>query len=542
MHRLTLTDIEDRVLGALLPAQAEHNGDAPWLLVGDDRFTFADGHRRVEALAAGLAGLGIGRGDIVALMLENSADYVFLVLALVRLGAVHVPINTAFVGEYLRRLLEHASPRTIIVDEALGERLSPLLAGLAVEHVVVRGAADAVDLPGKVLAVEELRHAGGSVPAHDVAYSDTVAILYTSGTTGRAKGAMQSHHYWYTATEAMAAGRDIRADDVFHLCTPMFHAGAWLLNLYPSLLYGLPVGVEGWFSVTDYWDSVRRYGATQLFTLGAMHMWLWSQPAAAGDADQPGRVWTAVPLAGELWQPFKDRFGLDGVFSAYGQTEIMPAATADIRRPAKPGVGRLGPAEPRAAGGRRARPGTARRPARRVGGAAQDTGEHVLRLLQDARRDRGRLPEPLVPHRRPRPHRRATASCSSSTARPTTSAAGARTSRRFEVEEIIRRHPAVADVAVHARPRRRGRGRGQGLRRGPARGGDLTPPSWPATAPPTCPTSPFPATSRSLDELPRTPTGRVQKFVLRERGVTDATWDRVAAGFEVRSHHQRSGH
>jgi carnitine-CoA ligase len=340
MHRLTLTEIEDRVLGRLLPAQAEHNGDATWLMIGDDRYTFAAGHAEVEALAAGLAGRGIGRGDIVALMLENSAEYAFLVLALVRLGAVHVPVNTAFKGEYLRRLLEHASPRAVIVDESLADRLSPVLPGLPVEHVVVRGTADAVDLAGKAVSVDELRHAGGSAPTRDpadVAYSDTVAILYTSGTTGRAKGAMQSHHYWYTATEAMAAGRDIRDGDVFHLCTPMFHAGAWLLNLYPSLLYGLPVGIESWFSVNEYWDSVRRYGATQLFTLGAMHMWLWNLPATAADADQPGRVWTAVPLPGELWQPFKDRFGLDGVFSAYGQTEIMPAATADIRRAAKPG-------------------------------------------------------------------------------------------------------------------------------------------------------------------------------------------------------------
>src|SRR5688500_15958768 len=242
MHRLTLTDIEDRVLGRLLPAQAEHNGDATWLMVGDDRYTFAAGHAEVEALAAGLAGLGIGRGDIVALMLENTAEYVFLILALVRLGAVHVPVNTAFKGEYLRRLLEHASPRLVIIDESLGDRLSPVLPGLPVEHVVVLGAVDAVDLAGKALSVEELRTAGRSVPAQVPVYSDTVAILYTSGTTGRAKGAMQSHHYWYTATEAMAAGRDIRDGDVFHLCTPMFHAGAWLLNLYPSILYGLPVG------------------------------------------------------------------------------------------------------------------------------------------------------------------------------------------------------------------------------------------------------------------------------------------------------------
>ena len=531
MYRLTLTDIEDRVLGRLLPAQAEHNGDAPWLMAGDERCTFAEGHARVEALAAGLTGLGVGRGDLVALMLENSLDYVFLVLALVRLGAVHVPINTAFKGEYLRRLLEHAEPRTVVVDEALGERLSPELGGLPVERVVVRGAADAVDLAGKVHSVEELRHSGGPVPEADIAASDTVAILYTSGTTGRAKGAMQSHHYWITATEAMAAGRHIRAGDVFHLCTPMFHAGAWLLNLYPSLLYGLPVGIESWFSVSEYWDSVRRYGATQLFTLGAMHMWLWNQPPAAGDADQPGRVWTAVPLPGALWEPFKERYGLEGVFSAYGQTEIMPAATADIRRTAKPGS--AGWAQPNLElrvvdehdrevpagepGELVVRPRT---PESMFSGYYKMPDETLaaFRNLWYHTGDLVRIDadgELFFVDRKADYLRRRGENISS-----------------LEVEEIIRRHPAVADVAVHGVPAADGEDEVKACvvaRPDMA----LDPEELAAFCAANLPYFAVPRYLEVLDDLPRTPTGRVQKFLLRERGVTEATWDRVEAGFEV---------
>jgi carnitine-CoA ligase len=532
MHRLTLTDIEDRVLGRLLPAQAEHNGDSNWLMVGDDRYTFAAGHAEVEALAAGLAGLGIGRGDIVALMLENSAEYVFLVLALVRLGAVHVPVNTAFKGEYLRRLLEHASPRLVIVDESLGERLSPVLPGLPVEHVVVLGAVDAVDLAGKALSVEELRNGGGFVPAQDIAYSDTVAILYTSGTTGRAKGAMQSHHYWYTATEAMAAGRDIRDGDIFHLCTPMFHAGAWLLNLYPSLLHGLPVGVESWFSVNDYWDSVRRYGATQLFTLGAMHMWLWNLPATAGDADQPGRVWTAVPLPGELWQPFKDRFGLDGVFSAYGQTEIMPAATADIRREAKPG----------SAGW--AQPNLELRVVDEhdVEVTAGETGELVVRPRTPESMFSGyfKMPdETLAAFRNLWYHTGDLVRIDEDGELFFVDRKADYLRRRgenissLEVEEIIRRHPAVADVAVCGVPAADAEDEVKACV--VARpDGQIDPVELAGYCADNLPYFAVPRYLEVLEELPRTPTGRVQKFVLRDRGVTDATWDRVAAGFEVR--------
>jgi carnitine-CoA ligase len=539
MHRLTLTDIEDRVLGRLLPAQAEHNGDAIWLMAGDERVTFTAGQAEVEALAAGLAGLGVGRGDRVALMLENSIDYVFLVLALVRLGAVHVPINTAFKGAYLRRLLEHAEPRAVIVDEALGERLSPELGGLPIEHVVVRGAADAVDVAGKVHSVAALRTADGNVPdarrlhlASEPTYADTVAILYTSGTTGRAKGAMQSHHYWYSATEAMAAGRDIQAGDVFHLCTPMFHAGAWLLNLYPSLIYGLPVGIEGWFSVTDYWDSVRRYGATQLFTLGAMHMWLWNLPPDPGDADQPGRVWTAVPLPGELWEPFKTRFGLEGVFSAYGQTEIMPAATADIRRSAK--LGSAGWAQPNLElrvvdeHDREVAPGVAgelvvrpRTPESMFSGYFKMPDETLVafRNLWYHTGDLVRIDEDgelFFVDRKADYLRRRGENISS-----------------LEVEEIIRRYGRVADVAVHGVPAVDGEDEVKAcvvakpdIEIDPLEMAQYCAANLPYFA--------VPRYLEVLDDLPRTPTGRVQKFLLRQRGVTDATWDRVAAGFEVK--------
>ncbi|HVW31860.1 MAG TPA: AMP-binding protein, partial [Acidimicrobiia bacterium] len=419
----------------------------------------------------------------------------------------------------------------VIVDEGLGERLSAQLPGLAVDHVIVRGTADAVDLPGKVHGLEALRRSGGRVPEADVRYSDTVAILYTSGTTGRAKGAMQSHHYWYTATEAMAAGRDIRAGDVFHLCTPMFHAGAWLLNLYPSLLYGLPVGIEEWFSVRDYWASVRRYGATQLFTLGAMHLWLWQQPPEPSDATQPGRVWTAVPLPGELWQPFTDRFGLDGVFSAYGQTEIMPAATADLGRVAKPGS--AGWAQPNLElrvvdeHDREVPPGQPgelvvrpRTPQSMFSGYYRMPDETLaaFRNLWYHTGDLVRIDadgELFFVDRKADYLRRRGENISS-----------------LEVEEIIGRHEAVLEVAVHGVAAADGEDEVKACVV-PRPDAALDPAGLTAFCAANLPYFAVPRYVEILDDLPRTPTGRVQKFVLRERGVTAATWDRVAAGVEV---------
>jgi crotonobetaine/carnitine-CoA ligase len=532
VHRLDFTDIEERLLHRLLPEQAEANGDAVWLMLGDQRHTFAGASAAVEALAGGLAQAGVGPGDLVAVFMDNSIEFVYTVLALTRLGAVHVPVNIAFKGEYLRQLLEHVGARAVVVDSELGERLMGALPSGGLDLVVVKGDPTPVSVSGKVFGLDELRHAGAAAPAPVGTYSDTVAILYTSGTSGRSKGALQSHHYWYTATMAMAEGRDIRDGDVFHLCTPMFHAGAWLLNLYPSLIYGLPVGIDVRFSVTDYWDSVRRYGATQLFTLGAMHMWLWGLPETPEDATQPGRVWTAVPLPGALWEPFKARFGLDGVFSAYGQTEIMPATTADIRKPCKPGsagwaqpnlelrvfddhdrevpAGEVGelvvrPRTPEAMFG-----GYHRMPAETLAAFRNlwyHTGD-LVRIDADG--------ELFFVDRKADYLRRRGENISS-----------------LEVEEVVRRHPAVADLAVHGVP--------AGDLEDEVKlcvvlkeGAEATPLDVATFCSEHLPYFAVPRYIEFVTDLPRTPTGRVQKFLLRERGVTAETWDRVAAGFEVK--------
>jgi len=224
----------------------------------------------------------------------------------------------------------------VVVDEAYGPQLVGGLSEEAKPLVVVRGDPDTIGGLSTV-GLADLAEPERRAPTLNAHHDDVVTIAYTSGTTGRSKGVVLTHHYWLTATEAMSSGRDIRASDVLHSCTPMFHAGAWLLNVYPSLLYGLPLGIDGRFSVRDYWVRVRHYGATQLFTLGAMHMWLWEREQVPEETDNPARIWTAVPLANELVAPFRHRFGLDGVFSAYGQTEVMPATMGDALRPAKPG-------------------------------------------------------------------------------------------------------------------------------------------------------------------------------------------------------------
>jgi carnitine-CoA ligase len=336
-------DRDDRVLSHLLPAQAERRPDASWIHSAGEVVTFGAAAERVERYAAGWAALGVGPGTQVALLLENSADFAFMVLALIRLGALHTPLNTAFRGEYLRAILDTVRPDVLVVGDLFLDGTLPALPGSGVSRLVTLGrSAAALERKGPpsgllVSTAEELDATGGPAPAAKLAPGDPVSVFLTSGTTGRSKGVVHTHEAWYSGIEVTSSGRDVRADDVFYLCTPMFHAAAWILNLWTSLRVGAPMVLDRWFSVEAFWPTVRRYGVTQICTLGPMHHWLWNQPRRPDDADNPARVWTAVPMPAELWLPFTERFALQAVVSMYGQTEVMPATMGDARRPAKPG-------------------------------------------------------------------------------------------------------------------------------------------------------------------------------------------------------------
>jgi len=511
----------DRLLSRLLPAQAEQRPDDPWIHFGSETWSFGAAADRVERYAAGWARLGVGPGCRVALLLDNSPDYVFLVLALIRAGALHTPLNTAFRGEYLRAVLETLRPDVLVVDDGLLDGARPALGGSGLSRIVTLGGA-----PGAVEGVTastavELGDAGGSAPDADLSPGDPVSIFLTSGTTGRSKGVLLSHECWYSGIEVTATGRDVRPDDVFYLCTPMFHAAAWTLNLWTSLRSGSPVVMDRWFSVEAFWPTVRRHGITQICTLGPMHHWLWNQPHRPDDAQNPARVWTAVPMPAELWLPFTERFGLQAVVSMYGQTEVMPATMGDARRPPKPGSSG------------RPQPNVELRIVGDDGAVlpAGATGEIVIRTRRPHgvfegylglpasvaftdgwfhTGDLGRLDDDgdlffvdrKADHIRRRGHNVSSA----------------------EIEATVAAHPAVADVAAYAVAAAEAEDEVM-IAVVRKTGADLTVTELVGFCADRLPRYAVPRYVAWADELPRTATGKIEKYRLRERGVTPDTVD-----------------
>jgi len=155
--------------------------------------------------------------------MDSCTDYVLVILALIRLGAVHVPVNTAFRGEFLRRILDQTKPTCVVVDEAYGPQLVGRLSEEAKPLVVVRGDPDTIGGLSTV-GLADLAEPERRAPTLNAHHDDVVTIAYTSGTTGRSKGAMLTHGV--LVFESLCALADTMRLDVEHVgmhAAPLTH-------------------------------------------------------------------------------------------------------------------------------------------------------------------------------------------------------------------------------------------------------------------------------------------------------------------------------
>ena len=314
-------DITQRHLGRAIALQAERNGNTTFIMFDQLRYSYAETNQKVNDLAAGLKREGIGRGSRVAFLMSSCPEVIFLVLAVNKLGAIWVPVNTDYKGVWLEDTLLRSRPALIVTDSAHAQRLSEALSALKDLPVVVFG--DAGPLSG-TKPFEELLIDGAQEPDLSAfSYGDTSAVLWTSGTTGKSKGVMQSHNVWFNACLSATAQYETTSSDVIFCVLPMYNSAAWVTSLFRAMLGGVPLAIDPAFSVSNFWERVKFYGATQIFTLGAMHMFLWNAPEKPDDADNSLNKIMAVPMPADIIKPFSERFGVQVLGQGMSQSEAM---------------------------------------------------------------------------------------------------------------------------------------------------------------------------------------------------------------------------
>ena len=330
--RSTILDLLDRRL--------ESDPDGEYLDVCGTTVTAAEVAGHADRLAAGLTALGVGPGDRVATLLENSVEAALAWWGIVRCGAVAVPVNTAYKGEYLRHQLADSGAGVLIVASDLADRADAVVPRLdALDHVAVVPVGDEASdgtANGSAPAVAgatghawgDLLHAGVPAPAVAVRPGDLATFVYTGGTTGPSKGCMLSHNYHEALARQIGICWERTADDVVWTPLPLFHFNAIVTAVLGPLVYGGRAAIYRRFSVSNFWPEMNRTGATITSTLGTMAYLLAhdvDRPqmprSGAPEANTSLRLIGAAPLPVEVDDVIRSRFGVETFSAAYGVTE-----------------------------------------------------------------------------------------------------------------------------------------------------------------------------------------------------------------------------
>ena len=318
--------VREWVIGRVVAEKAALHGDRPFVHFEDRRYSYRDVDLLSNRIANGLARMGVKKGTHVAFLLDNKPEIILVYFALGKLGAVAAAVNTAAKGELLAYYLNQSDSEMVIADAALVHRIAAVRDRTPkIRHLVALRdeKAPAVDIgdPGLPHSdFDALLAASDAAPVAEVRFCDLHSLIYTSGTTGPSKGNMSTHAHAFSCGFALAQAFGYRPDDVIYLCLPMFHGNAWLCSVMPAFVADASIVVSRRFSASGFWDEVRRYGATQFNSLGAMTNFIWSQPPDPRDREHAVRQVMVVPTPQHFYHAFEKRFGV-AFTSVYALTD-----------------------------------------------------------------------------------------------------------------------------------------------------------------------------------------------------------------------------
>ncbi len=297
-----MSDIQS--VGQLLRQRAAELGDRTYLVFQDQEYSFAQMEQRVAATARGLAGLGLGRGDRVALLVENSPEFIWMWWAILWLGAVMVPVNLRLTAREAAYIIGHSGSRLVVVGHQSLPLLSELKASCPeVEHWLGWGGQPGLEPLEPFYRLEP-------VPPAGVGLEDQAVILYTSGTTGFPKGVVHSQGNYLKTAASFAATCGLGPQDRLLTANPLFHVNAQFYSCLGTLWAGAVFVLARKFSASRMWDWTRRYRTNKVVMLLALTTILYNREPRPDDADNPVELVVAGGAPKGHYHDFERRFGV----------------------------------------------------------------------------------------------------------------------------------------------------------------------------------------------------------------------------------------
>ncbi|MFW9824025.1 MAG: AMP-binding protein [Candidatus Thorarchaeota archaeon] len=284
----------------------------------DEKYTYRDMHLYSNRMANGLSKFGLKPGVGLSLMEINSPEFLFTVFATWKLGGYAVLINTALKGVTLQYIIDHSDSKILVIHWSMIDSYLDIRDELPkIKHVIVDINESPSDfkLPDSMISLQEVMESPDDDFKVEIDIEEKSYLMYTSGTTGPPKATI----FLYKKSVAGLALQSLSGlimligankDDVLFTCLPLFHGNAMQITVLPGYMAEIPVVLSKRFSASRHWDICRKYNVTSFNLLGAMPQFLLKQPQRPNDGENKVRVIISAACPKELVIPFEKRFNV----------------------------------------------------------------------------------------------------------------------------------------------------------------------------------------------------------------------------------------
>ncbi|KJZ40930.1 long-chain-acyl-CoA synthetase [Pseudomonas fluorescens] len=307
------------------------NPEGPALLQGDVTLTYTQVNQWANRIAHHLMAQGIGKGDVVAVFIENRPELLVTILAVAKVGAISALLNTSQTRDTLAHSLNLVAPVAIIVGGELVPAFSQVRERVSIAPARTWYVADqdtyshpGIAPDGFVNLMTASADAIDDNPAssQQVFFDDPCFYIYTSGTTGLPKAGVFKHGRWMRSSASFGLiALDMQPHDIVYCTLPLYHATGLCVCWGSAISGASGFAIRRKFSASQFWSDVRKYHATTLGYVGELCRYLVDQPPSTDDSQHTVKKMVGNGLRPGAWDAFKTRFAIDHICELYAASD-----------------------------------------------------------------------------------------------------------------------------------------------------------------------------------------------------------------------------
>jgi len=311
----------------LLEERARKHADRPGILFEDQRYTWSEANGEVNRAARAFQEMGISKGDVVVLLMDNRPEFLFAITALNRLRAAGALVNTSITGTALAHAIRIVSPVAILAGQEHRDKLDSVLPQLEApskDKVWIQGESGTTEA-GDFRSFDELLDGKSDAPLPNLStprVDDRLGYIYTSGTTGLPKAAIIPNKRFMAPGAFMGRSvLELEPDDVVYIATPLYHSVGMFLGWSGALTTGAALALRRKFSASNFWEDIHRFNVSAFLYIGELCRYLLNQPQHPRERDHRLRIAMGNGLRPDIWEEFQQRFRIPLIREFYGATE-----------------------------------------------------------------------------------------------------------------------------------------------------------------------------------------------------------------------------